>query len=57
VSADPYFADYVRLVTGTVQVPSRIDGSAPYFVIIIRGEALPGVVGAAGEIEKVSHAL
>ena len=42
---------------GTVQVPFRVDGSAPYFVIIIRGEALPGVVGAAGEIENVSHAL
>jgi hypothetical protein len=30
---------------------------ACYFIIIIRGDALDGVVGAAGEIENVSHAL
>jgi Transposase DDE domain group 1 len=30
---------------------------ACHFIVIIRGDTLDGVVGAAGEIENVSHAL
>jgi hypothetical protein len=32
-------------------------GCVPYFVIIIRGDTLDGVVGVGGVIENVSQAL